>query len=109
MPAVDSSQLEAYIVELSILISLGEDDMANLAAATDRQDAVPEQPLTHRARKQLKPNDFLDVYDIYRLQPRQISPAAQADIACSPGRSSGRRTSTTPPPTPMPGALPKAI
>ena len=71
MPAVDSSQLEAYIVELNLLISLGEDDMANLAAETDRQDAVPEQPLTHRARKQLKPNDFLDVYDIYRLQPRQ--------------------------------------
>lgn len=79
MPAVDSSQLEAYIVELNLLISLGEDDMANLAAETDRQDAVPEQPLTHRARKQLKPNDFLDVYDIYRLQPRQISPAAQAE------------------------------
>ncbi|MFG0408727.1 hypothetical protein [Pseudomonas sp. FYR_11] len=50
MPAVDSSQLEAYIAELNALISLGEDDMANLAAATDRQDAVPEQPLTHRVR-----------------------------------------------------------
>ncbi|BBH43919.1 hypothetical protein [Pseudomonas sp. KU43P] len=50
LPAVDSRRLNEYIAELHSLINLTEHDLAFVSAAADLQDALPEQPLTHRVR-----------------------------------------------------------
>ncbi|CAI3810600.1 hypothetical protein GLGCALEP_06096 [Pseudomonas sp. MM221] len=50
IPAVDSSKLNEYIAELHALINLTESDLAFVSAAADTQEAVPEQPLTHKVR-----------------------------------------------------------
>ncbi|WP_060500603.1 hypothetical protein [Pseudomonas sp. NBRC 111133] len=50
LPAVDSRKLNEYIAELHALIDLTENDLAYVSAAADTQDAMPDQPLTHRVR-----------------------------------------------------------
>ncbi|WP_043198292.1 DUF6543 domain-containing protein [Pseudomonas putida] len=50
IPAVDSSKLNEYIAELNALINLTEHDLAFVSAAADAQEAVTEQPLTHKVR-----------------------------------------------------------
>ncbi|MFF7061674.1 hypothetical protein [Pseudomonas sp. NPDC008258] len=50
IPAVDSSRLNEYIGEINALINLTEHDLTVVSAAADTQDALPEQPLTHKVR-----------------------------------------------------------
>ncbi|WP_455887897.1 hypothetical protein [Pseudomonas rustica] len=50
IPAVDSNRLNEYIAELNALIGLTENDLACVSAAVDEQNAMFEQPMTHRVR-----------------------------------------------------------